>query len=74
MLFDALNDESFKPAMQLFLSQRHKELTGDLLAAIRKNDRDTMKEAQIAGKMEVYETLYRDLEQFAENSLKQAQV
>jgi hypothetical protein len=32
-----------------------------------------MKEAQMAGQLEVYETIYKSLTQFAEKNLKEAQ-
>ena len=43
-----------------------------LLSAVRQNVRDTMKEARLAGKVEAYEDLLRELKLFAEESLRGA--
>jgi len=44
-----------------------------LLRQIRQKDRDTMKEAALAGKVDVYETLWAELQHFAARALKEAQ-
>lgn len=46
----------------------------DLVSAVRSPERDTMKEAALAGKVEAYETLLSQLDYFAEQQLEAAKV
>ena len=71
-LFDALSDPLVRPALIAFFHQEHTEQLRQLVQAIRLPERDTMKEAQLAGKVEVYETALSGLEHFAEEQLRVA--
>ena len=69
-LFDALCDPLFKPALQTFLNEQRQEHLEMLVRAVRMEDRATLKEAFLAGKIEAYESLFRELEQFAAMELE----
>ena len=72
ILWDVLHDPSFRIALQTFLNQQQQDLTGDLVNAIRQNQRDTMKEAQLAGQLQAYESILIQLEKFAEQNVNEA--
>lgn len=42
-----------------------------LVQLVRQDERETMKEARLAGCVEVYENLMNDLERFAEKQLRE---
>jgi hypothetical protein len=71
-LADALSDPLLRPGLIAFFHQEQAEGLRQLVQAIRLPERDTMKEAQLAGKVEVYETALSGLEHFAEDQLRQA--
>jgi hypothetical protein len=71
-LYDALNDPLIKAALELFFREQEKVYLALLVRAIREKQRDTMKEAQLAGKIEAYELTLSELRQFAERQLQAA--
>lgn len=71
-LVDALSDPLVRPAITAFFREEHAEQMRQLVQAVRLPERDTMKEAQLAGKVEVYETALSGLERFAEEQLRLA--
>lgn len=44
-----------------------------LVNAVMSNPRDTMREAQLAGKVDAYETMLMDLDRFTKEQIEQAQ-
>lgn len=72
MLFDAVRDPMVAAGLNTFAQQMKRENVEQLLRAVRRNDRDTMQEARFAGKVEAYEAMMEDLEQFSEEQLKGA--
>jgi hypothetical protein len=58
--------------LQAFFDEQKREHVERLLSAVRKPVRDTMKEAQLAGKVEAYEQIFPDLERFAEEAMRNA--
>jgi hypothetical protein len=72
VLFDALRDELFRPALGAFFEQQASEHKDMLLRAVRQSVRDTMKEARLAGKVEAYEDALMDLKRFAEEQIRSA--
>jgi len=58
--------------LQEFLRQQHAAHIDMLLRQIRQRERDTMKEAALAGKVDVFETLWMELEHFSKRALKEA--
>ena len=71
-LHDALGDPLLRPALTAFFHEEHTEQLRQLVQAIRLPERDTMKEAQLAGKVEAYETALSSMERFAEEQLRRA--
>jgi hypothetical protein len=71
-LLDVLNDPLFTVAFREFLHAQHTAHISMLLTQIRQKDRDVMKEAALAGKVDVYETLLPELQYFAERMMKEA--
>lgn len=71
-LYDGLNDPLLSAALTAFYHQQKTEHTEMLLSAVRQSVRDTMKEARLAGKVEAYENSLRELQRFAEESLRGA--
>jgi hypothetical protein len=61
-----------RPAIEAFYEQQRSEHIEMLLSAVRQSVRDTMKEARLAGKVEAYENSLRELQRFAEESLRGA--
>lgn len=72
MLHDAINDPFFAHALDEFFSDKKQEHADLLLRAVRQPVRDTMKEARIAGMVEVYEECGEQLRHFAQEQLKEA--
>lgn len=71
-LYDVVNDAQFRIAMREFLSSEHSAHISMLLNQIRQKDRDVMKEACLAGKVDVFETIFSELEHFAVRMMKEA--
>jgi hypothetical protein len=71
-MVDVLNDPLFRPSLIAFCQQQQTEELRQLIQAIRQPERDTMREAQLAGKVEVYETIVSDLDRFAAEQLEKA--
>ena len=71
-LYDALDDPLLNEALQDFFNVRRELHTEELLAAVRQHVRDTMKEARLAGKVEVYEEIVSELRRYAEEQLRSA--
>jgi hypothetical protein len=71
-LTEGLSDPLLKPALEAFAREQRGSYMSDLLIQIRLPERDTMKEARLAGLIEAYETLMSDLTRFAERSLERA--
>jgi hypothetical protein len=69
-LFDAVNDPLLRPALEAFFKKQRDEHVDRLIAAVRQNMRDTMKEARLAGKAESYEEAFSEMQRFAEEQLK----
>ena len=71
MLWDAVNDPTFLSASQAFFREQKELLLGDLVRMIRQSDRNTLKEAQIAGRVEANETCLQYLRDFAERQYRE---
>jgi hypothetical protein len=71
-LSEGLVDDLLRPALVCFAYDMRQEMLRQLVSAIRQSERNTMKEAHLAGKVEVYETLIKDLEYFAAQELERA--
>lgn len=72
VLYEVTKDPTFRIGFQTFVQQQHEDLVMQLLQNLKLKERDTMREAQIAGKIDVYEILLNELEHFATRSLKEA--
>lgn len=71
-LYDAVTDPLCKPALvECFNVMRARSLDS-LLDAVRRDERDTLKEARLAGMVEAYETAMDDIALFAEKQLREA--
>lgn len=71
-LFDGLQDPLLSAGLIAFYEQQRAEHVEMLLSAVRQSVRDTMKEARLAGKVEVYENCLRELQRFAEDQMRGA--
>lgn len=71
-LYEALRDPLLRPALQEFFHDQAKSYTGMLLNQIKVNPRDTMKEAELAGRVDAYDTAFLELEHYAARMLKEA--
>jgi hypothetical protein len=71
-LYDGLNDPLLKPALEAFILDQRSFALDSLVAAVRLPERNFMKEARLAGMVEVYETVLGELRMFAEAQLKNA--
>lgn len=71
-LNDALHDPLLEPALQEFFRSEHAAAMTMLVRAVRASERNTMKEAELAGKVEVFETIFSSLERFAEEQMRLA--
>jgi len=71
-LLDALSDPLLRPALKQFCTSQANEHVGMLLRQIRCKERDVMKEAALAGKVDAYETMFSELEHFAGRMMKEA--
>lgn len=60
-----------RSAIQAFARDEREELLRQLVSLVRQEDRATLKEAFIAGKVEACEILLDQLEQFAKTQLEQ---
>ena len=70
-LYDGLTDPLLKPALEQFFEEQRQETLEALVTAVRQSVRDTMKEARLAGKVEVYENAMGELRRFAEKQLRE---
>ena len=70
-LYDGLTDPLLKPALEQFFEEQRQETLDALVTAVRQSVRDTMKEARLAGKVEVYENVFGELRRFAEKQLRE---
>lgn len=68
-LYDGLNDALLRPALEAFFAEQLEQVKDELLAAVRLNARDTLKESRLAGMATAYEDAMRDLAKFAEKQL-----
>lgn len=71
-LYDGLNDPLLRAGLLAFFENQKKDLRESLLSAVRQHQRDTMKEARLAGKEESYDECLREMQRFAEESLRGA--
>lgn len=71
-LFDGLNDPLLMPALTAFFEEQYKNTMEELLRAVCQHQRDTMKEARLAGKIAAYQDCESELRRFAEESLRSA--
>ena len=71
-LSDGLNDVLLRPALEEFLRSQVAAHTDMLLNQIKLRDRDTMKEARLAGQIDVYETFLSEIEHFSRRMMKEA--
>ncbi|HXF14696.1 MAG TPA: hypothetical protein VN517_16185 [Terriglobales bacterium] len=71
-LFDALEDPLFRPALEGFFGEQKRGVLEHLLTAVRRSNRDTMAEARLAGKAEVYDEIMGDLLRFAEKNVRES--
>jgi hypothetical protein len=70
-LHDAVNDPSLRPSLEVFFNKKRDEILEQLVTAVRKPVRDTMKEARLAGQAESYEEALGEMTRFAEEQLKE---
>jgi hypothetical protein len=61
-----------RPGLEAFFEEQCAAHVDLLLRALRQKDRDTMKEAAIAGKIDAYETALSELQHFATRQIKEA--
>ncbi len=71
-LYDGLSDPLLRPALAEFFTEQRTTNVDALLHAVQQHQRDTMKEARLAGKVEAYETCLEDLQRFAERQVREA--
>jgi len=71
-LRDGLEDQLLWPALSAFFGKQRSELLARLVDAVRKSERDTMREASLAGMVTAYEDIAQDLKAFAKEQLEQA--
>jgi hypothetical protein len=71
-LIDAVNDPLLRPALVEFFDSQRKEALDELVKAVRKRVRDTMHEADLAGKVDAYENAMAELQRFAEKQIREA--
>jgi hypothetical protein len=71
-LYDGLADPLLRAALVAFFEKQKQDLRESLLNAVRQHQRDTMREARIAGQEEAYSECLRDMQRFAEESLRNA--
>ena len=72
ILYETVHNATFRMCAQEFFLSQYEEHIDMLLRQIRQPVRDTMKEAQLAGKIDAYETAFSELEYFAQRMLKEA--
>jgi hypothetical protein len=68
-LYDGLQDALLRPALQQFFRDQRVTYLNMLVHAVRQSNRDTLREAQLAGKVEAYETALDDLDRYAKEQL-----
>lgn len=71
-IYEAVQEPVFRQCLRAFFNSQHEEHIGMLLRQIRQQNRDVMKEAALAGKIDAYETAFSELEFFAQRMLKEA--
>lgn len=72
-LSEGLSDVLLRPALGEFLRSQAQAHTDMLLNQIKLRDRDIMKEARLAGQIDVYETFLSEIEHFSRRMLKEAE-
>jgi hypothetical protein len=70
-LYDAVNDPTLRLSLEVFFNKKRDELLAQLVSAVRRPMRDTMKEARLAGQAESYEEALGEMQRFAEEQLKE---
>ena len=71
-LYEALQDPLLGPALEAFFRAEYAANMALLVQAVRSTERNTMKEAELAGKVEVFETIFSSLERFADEQMRAA--
>lgn len=74
VLNDAIHDPLCGLALREFVRSQYEAHVDLLLRALRQQERDTMKEAALAGKIDAYETMLEELKYFSQRMLKEATV
>lgn len=72
-LSEGLSDVLLRPALEEFSRSQAQAHTDMLLNQIKLRDRDIMKEARLAGQIDVYETFLSEIEHFSRRMLKEAE-
>lgn len=72
ILHEIVNDPTARLCLQEFFRSQAREHTHMLVEQVRKSQRDTLKEAGLAGKVDAYETGFSELEYFSQRMLKEA--
>lgn len=71
-LYEAVNDPVIALGLKAFFREQKILLTNDLIDLVRQRERDTMKEAHYAGRIEQTETEFQELQHFALRALNEA--
>lgn len=71
-LYDGLQDPLLKAALESFFDDARAANMDSLLHAVQQHQRDTMKEARLAGKIEAYSNCLTELWRFAEEQMRSA--
>jgi hypothetical protein len=72
-LYEGLQDALLRPALATFFQDQRTGYLNMLVQAVRQSDRNTLYEAQLAGKVEAYETALEDLDRYAKEQMAHAQ-
>lgn len=68
-MHDGLSDSLLRPALVAFAESERQALLTELVNSVRQEERSTLKESRIAGRIEVYEGLLDALDTFAREQL-----